>query len=146
MRATAPILIALAASLAGCDVPRADPAVTVQRARVTLPAVKGRPGAGYFQLEASGLPVRLSGVTSPRVERIELHESRAGGMGPLKDTSFPAGGKLDFAPGGKHAMLFGIDPALKPGDRIPLTFRFDRAPAVTVQAEVQGPGGGHAAH
>jgi copper(I)-binding protein len=43
-------------------------------------------------------------------------------------------------------MLFGIDPALKVGDRVPLTLTFERAPAVTVDAEVLGPGGGGAEH
>lgn len=140
----------LCLALAACGVPRADPQVSVENARVTLPAVKGRPGAGYFDLKASGQPLRLAAVTSPRVQRIELHESMGGHgamrMEPLKEASFPADGKLAFAPGGKHAMLFGIDPALKVGDRLPLTFTFDRAPAVQVEADVLGPGGAHAGH
>ncbi len=27
----------------------------------------------------------------------------------------PAGGKVEFKPGGRHAMLFGMNPAIKPG-------------------------------
>ena len=137
----APFLIGSTLMLVGCDVPRAEPRVEVKGARITLPAVKGRPGAGYFTLTAAGLPERLANISSARVQRIELHESMAGGMGPLKDGSFPGKGRLSFEPGGKHAMLFGIDPALQVGDRVPLTFTFERAPAVTVEAEVQGPGG-----
>jgi periplasmic copper chaperone A len=140
----------LVLALGACDVPRAEPAVSVEEARITLPAVRGRPGAGYFTVKADAQSLRITGVTSPRVQRIELHDmSMAGGvmrMGPLRDASVPAGGELEFAPGGKHAMLFGVDPALKAGDTVPLTVSFDRAPAVTVQAEVQGPGGGHAGH
>ena len=146
MRALAPFLIGSTLLLAGCDTPRAEPKVEVEDARITLPAVKSRPGAAYFTITAAGLPERLAAISSPRVQRIELHESMAGGMGPLKDNSFPGEGRMSFEPGGKHAMLFGIDPALKVGDRLPLTFTFERAPAVTVEAEVQGPGGGHAGH
>lgn len=143
----------LVAALGACDVPRAEPAVSVEDARITLPAVRGRPGAAYFTVRADAQPLRITGVSSPRVQRIELHEISMAGpstgsgqavmrMEPLRDSSFPADGELRFEPGGKHAMLFGIDPALKPGDTLPLTFRFDRAPAVTANAEVQGPGGG----
>jgi hypothetical protein len=112
---------------------------------MTLPAVRGRPGAAYFTLRAS-VPARLNGVTSSRVQRIELHESMAAGMEPLKDSAIAAGATLDFAPGGRHAMLFGVDPALKVGARAPLVFNFEGAPAVTVEAEVLGPGGAHASH
>ncbi len=148
MRALAPFLIGSALFVAACTQQPASPQVTVEGARITLPAVQGRPGAAYFTLTAASAPERLAAVTSPRVQRVELHESMAAGMGPLKDSSFPGDGRLSFEPGGKHAMLFGLDSALKVGDRLPLTFTFARAPAVTVDAEVQGPGGGgsHAAH
>ncbi len=144
MRGPLPILIACAA-LASCEAPGTRTGVAVENARITLPAVRGRPGAAYFTLRASA-PVRLLGVSSPRVQRIELHESMADGMGPLKETAIPAGGSVEFAPGGRHAMLFGVDPALKVGARAPLVFDFEGAPAVTVEAEVLGPGGAHASH
>ena len=147
MRLLAPFLIGSALLVAGCDALPAEPKVVVEGARITLPAVKTRPGAAYFTLTAAVLPERVVGVASPRVQRIELHESMAGGMGPLKDGSFPSEGRLSFEPGAKHAMLFGIDAALQVGDQVPLTLTFERAPAVTVEAEVQGPGGGgHAGH
>ena len=148
MRTPAPILITLwALLLSGCGSTSRSEAVSVEQPRITLPAVKGRPGAAYFTVQGSGTADRLATVASPRVERIELHESMAGGMGPLRDTSVPTSGALSFEPGGRHAMLFGIDPAVKVGDRVPLTFTFERAPAVTVQAEVLGPGGaGHISH
>lgn len=133
-----------ALTLAGCAQEPAAP-VKVEDVRVTLPAVKGRPGAGYFRLEAAGAPIRLTGIKGERIGRIELHESMMHGgamrMAPLKEVAAPANGSLDFAPGGKHAMLFGIDPALKPGDHIPLTFTFDGIPPLTAEAEVLGPGG-----
>jgi periplasmic copper chaperone A len=141
----------LALALTGCEGASAGPDVSVEGARITLPASRSRPGAGYFTLRADAQPLRITAISSPRVQRIELHEtSMKGGvirMRPLQDAIVPANGELEFAPGGKHAMLFGVDPALKPGDQIELAFSFDRAPAVTVNGEVQGPGGGgHGAH
>ena len=135
--------------LGGCDRAPAEPRVTVEQASVNLPALPGRPGAAYFILRTNNDPTRLVSVTSPMVERIELHESRVEGgvttMGPARDLTFRSDGELRFETGGRHAMLFGVDPALRPGARIPLTFTFDPAPAVTVDAEVRPPGdhGGH---
>ena len=91
----------------------------------------------------------LHGIASPRAERIELHETRSeGGMSRMAALERVAvgDGEVRFEPGGKHAMLFGVDPALKVGDRISLTFTFEGAPSVTVDAEVRGPGQAHAGH
>jgi copper(I)-binding protein len=37
-------------------------------------------------------------------------------------------------------MLFGIGPSVKAGDRIPITFSFNVAPPITVEAEVRAAG------
>ena len=135
--------------LASCG-SQSGPQVTIDEARITLPAVKGRPGAGYFTAEAAALPEAIVAVTAPPPTRIEMHESMTSGamasMQAIPSAAFASGAPLVFEPGGKHLMLFDIDPAVKPGDTLPLTFRFANAPPVTVQAEVLGPGQGHAAH
>jgi hypothetical protein len=129
--------------------PPPEPAVQVEDAVVTLPPVPGRPGAAYFTLRTNNDPTKIVSVTSPKVQRIELHQTREENgiskMAPIEDTSFPAGGEMAFKPGDRHAMLFGLDPALKAGDKIPLTFTFEPAPPVTVQAEAHA-AGSHAGH
>ena len=135
--------------LAACQGTPQQPAVTVTDAVVTVPAVPGGPGAGYFTLRGAGGGGTLRAVSSPRVERIELHETRSeGGMTRMAAIGrVPvADGEVRFEPGGKHAMLFGVDPALKAGDRVALTFTFEGAPPVTVEADVRGPGQAHARH
>lgn len=135
----------------GCGRAPEAPAVTVEDAVVTLPAVPGRPGAAYFTLRTNRDPTRLVAIASPQAGRIELHETiEEGGvsrMVPLRDKSFAPGRPLVLAPGGRHAMLFDMDPNLRVGSPITLTFRFEPAPPVTVKAEVRGPGdagpGGH---
>ncbi len=130
-------------TVAACERAPAPARVTVEDARVQLPLVRGRPGSAYFTLRAEAAD-RLIGISSPKVQRIEVHESRTSGgivrMGPAKDLAFDD--ELAFAPGGKHAMLFSIDPSLLAGATVPLTFTFERAPAVTVEAPVQLPGSG----
>ena len=142
------LLLAAALCLAACDRAPPEPRVEVGGAVVQLPAVAGRPGAAYFTLRTNNDPTRLVSVSSPKVERIELHDMRMDGdvmrMGPATDLTFSD--ELKFEQGGKHAMLFGIDPALKAGDKVTLTFTFDPVPPVTVEAEVRAFGGGHADH
>jgi hypothetical protein len=51
-----------------------------------------------------------------------------------------------LAPGGLHVMLIGLTRPLAAGERVPLTLRFERAGAVTVEAEVQAAGARGAGH
>ena len=136
-----------ALALLACNGTPDEPRVIVEDAVVTLPAVPGRPGAAYFELRANRTPTNLVSLTSPLIRKIELHESRTRNgktsMAPIDNTAFPGNGVMEFKPGGKHAMLTGIDKSVKVGSKIPITFTFDPAPAVTVEAEVRGPGDGH---
>ena len=150
MRKAVPILVFVLA-LTGCGGGQGDGPVTVENARVTLPAMPGRPGAAYFVLNTDREQMTLAAVTSPQIGRIELHETvTVGGfsrMIPLRNAGFNARQPLRFEPGGQHAMLFEVDPKLRPGDRVRLTFTFDQAPAVTVEAEARAAGDtGHGGH
>jgi copper(I)-binding protein len=127
-------------ALAGCDRPPPDGTVRVSDVWVRLPAAKSRPGGAYFRMEAGSEGTRLLGVSSPSVRWIELHETETTGsrtkMKQRKEIEFPSRGELVFEPGERHAMLFGIGTKVKPGDKIPLTFSFNVAPPITVEALV----------
>ena len=122
--------------------------VTVEDAVVRLSPIPGRPASAYFTLRTNNDPTQLTGVTSPKAERIEMHESRTKGgisrMMPVDRISFSD--VIKFKPAARHLMLLGLDPAVKPGDHIPLTFTFLLGEPVTVEAEVQGFGASHARH
>jgi hypothetical protein len=138
--------LAAAFALAGCqgELPPARPSVT--EARVTLPAAPGVPGAGYFILRGGSTDDALIGVTSPAAERIELHESGtdARGVTAMRQLDqVPLGpGEVAFAPGGKHLMVYGLNPQTPPGTRIELTFRFRSAAPLTVGASLAPAGAG----
>ena len=148
-------LISLAAAmlaLASCSADPPEPAVTVSDSWVQLPVVAGRPGAAYFKLSSNNDPTKLVSVTSSRIERIELHGTvEQGGIARMKPLTpeelvFPSDLEMSFAPGGRHAMLHGIDPAVRPGDRITLTFDLEPMGPVSADAEVRAFGEGHGAH
>jgi periplasmic copper chaperone A len=135
--------------LAGCGGQAAQPRISVEEARVQLPAVAGRPGSAYFRLSSNVGDARLVSLSSPLTRRIELHETIDEGgvsrMRPLRNAAFMRG-RLEFRPGGKHAMLFGIDPEATVGSRIPLTFEIEPAGEVTADVEVRAFGQGHDGH
>jgi copper(I)-binding protein len=145
------LAVALAClSIAGCGREGPAPGVTVDDAWVRLPASSGQPGAAYFTLRSPEEGTKLVGLTSPLVRWVELHESTtASGVVRMKrrnEVEFPSRGKLVFEPGGRHVMLFGIDPSVKAGGRVPFTFAFNTAPPVTVEAEVRRTDGAHGEH
>ena len=129
-------------ALTGCT-PRDEPGaagVAVEHAWVRLPAVPDRPGAAYFTLRNTGPAAVLTAVQSPSVQRIELHDSQVHDgmmhMMPLGEVPLAEGATIDFKPGGGHAMLFGMDPQLKPGGKLPLTFSLRDGKKVEAEATV----------
>jgi len=134
--------LVLVVALTGCQPHKADgsaaPELTVSDAVIRLAAVEGRPGAAYFTLHGGTAPDRLVAVTSPKVATIELHENRMEGgmmsMKPLTGADILANQALAFKPGGNHAMLFGVDPVIRPGDRVPLHFIFQSGTARDTEA------------
>lgn len=136
-----PIVAVLGLALTACQPTPAGPAV--KYAWVRLPAVAGRPGAAYFTLAAGGKAVTLVSAQTPAAKRAELHESMAGAhgtmsMAPLTEVAVSANGALTFAPGGRHVMLFDMDPALKAGDETRLTLTLADGQRLETKAAVRG--------
>lgn len=135
--------VAAAALLAGCGGGGGDPAA--RDAWVRLPAVPGRPGAAYVTIVGGREAVKLTGIRVPAARLVELHETvaAAGGMmsmRPVEAVPVPAGGTTAFKPGGLHAMLFDLDPALKAGGTTRITLTFDKAPPIELDAALVAPG------
>jgi periplasmic copper chaperone A len=134
--------LAILILLDGCSA-KAPEGVT--NAEVRLPAAPGRPGAGYFTITGGQKDSQLMAISSPKIVRIELHESMTMGtmtqMKPLDGgIAIPAGATVSFAPGGRHAMLFDINPRVKPGEKIPMTFTFADGRKIVSEAVVKAPG------
>lgn len=138
--------MALPTGLAACGGPDR---VTVDDAWIRLPAVAGRPGVAYFTLEGGPSNATLINVSADIAIRAEMHESMtgAGGMAsmtPLASVAVPAGKDTMFAPGGRHVMLFDVNPKAKVGRIYNLTLNFANgariyAPATAVGAADPAP-------
>lgn len=141
MRAKVAGLAAMLAVMpAGCGGPER---VTVDDAWIRLPAVAGRPGAAYFTLHGGRSNATLTDVSADIAIRAEMHESMTGaggmaGMTPLGSVAVPAGTDTVFAPGGRHVMLFGINPKTKAGRIYNLTLNFANGARIYAPVTVVG--------
>ena len=134
-------IVAAALLLAGCSKPAE---LGADKAWVRLPAVAGRPGAAYFTIRGGAQADTLLAVSTPAALRSELHETMdhqgTNSRHPAGDIAVPANGTVEFAPGGKHVMLFDVGPNVKAGGRIPLALAFASGKKLELQAQVIGAG------
>lgn len=139
------LLTTLALTAAAAPAHAATPTVEVSQAW-SRPAVAGGTGAGFLTLTNRGkAPDALTGAESPLARKVEVHRTTmAGGvmkMAKVERVAIPPGGKVIFAPGGHHLMLFGLTRALNAGDRVPAVLTFASGAKVKVEFVV-GTGAG----
>lgn len=154
MRKTVPIMAVLLA-LAACgqngssgNVAAGNKAAasTASGPVIRLPAVRGRPGSGYFDYRVTGDRGALTSVTSPQAGRIEMHETMTGAhnmseMRPLARIPVRDGETLSFTPGGRHLMVYDLDPTVAAGGQVEIVLHFERGEPVTIRATLQPVGG-----
>lgn len=115
--------------------------LSVSDGRLVLPAVKGNPGAAYFVLRnGADKPATLTAVSVEGAQRAEMHETRGGTMAPLPSVKLKPGQSVEFAPGGKHVMVFGLPETLKPGGTARITLSFADGDKLTASLAVGGAG------
>jgi len=136
---------------AGCPAGAAAPAVQVTG--WARPTVAGQStGAAYLTIRNAGPNDRLIALGSPLSASASVHRTllvggvaRMRAVGPLSIGTRRA---LAMAPNGLHVMLMGLKAPLRPGARLPLTLRFERAGLVrtTLPIQMSAPDAGHAQH
>jgi copper(I)-binding protein len=94
----------------------------------------------------SAKTVSLMEVQSPAFDHVEMHRSmvKDGMMHMMKQDSIeiPAGGKVMLQPGGYHLMLMKPKHALKAGDKVSFTLKFNDGSRSDVNAPVKKATGG----
>lgn len=118
------------------------------------PAREGQQvGGGYLKLANKGAADRLLSATSPAAGSVEIHTMSMEGdvmkMRQVTAIDLPNGQTVELKPGGHHLMLMGLKAPLKPGDKFPLTLRFEKAGEIVVTVSVEEPkpgAGGMADH
>ena len=103
-------------------------------------------GGAFMAISNSGARAdRLMSGSSPVAGEVQIHTmSMDGAVMRMRQVQggleVPAHGRLELRPGGFHVMFIGLKLALRQGERVPLTLRFQRAGQVTVQVSVQAIG------
>lgn len=130
-------LFAAAAALTGCA---PEKQLYVSDAWVRLAAVPGRPAAGYFTVHGGTTDATLVSVSTDVAIRAEMHETKQSrgvmSMDAVRNVAIPASGKVTFAPGGRHLMLFDVNASVKPGSTMTLTFTFADGLGILKEARV----------
>ncbi len=139
LRAATPIAFIL---LAWCE--KAKP-LYVDGASVRLNANPDNPAAGYFTIHGGSQAAVLRGIETEAAVRLEMHESTTTNgmmeMKPLDTVDVPAGSTVAFAPGGKHLMLWSINPQAPAAGKISFKMIFSNGDRLLVDAVVEGPDG-----
>jgi copper(I)-binding protein len=134
------LLLAIFVGVSGCSPRRA----AHSHGRYKIAAAPGRPAVAYFTLHGGPADSTLVAVHTEFSIRAEMHQSMTNGgmaeMKPLDHVALPAGGKVEFKPGGMHVMLFDMNPVIKPGKTITLQFTFADGNRYEYDAMVIAPG------
>ncbi|HEX5536830.1 MAG TPA: copper chaperone PCu(A)C [Sphingobium sp.] len=103
------------------------------------------PAAGYLVIHGGEAAVRLLRVTSDAAMRIEMHQSvTQDGMTTMEkidSLDVPAKEKVTFEPGGKHLMIFNINPAAIQAGKLTMTLLFSNDDRLIVDAQIRDAGG-----
>lgn len=102
------------------------------------------PAGGYFVLKNTGGATALVGASAPDYGMVMIHETvEKGGtsrMVHVERIEVPAGGGVEFRPGGYHLMLMRAKRDIAVGTKVLVTLEFSDGRSLTVPFEVRGPG------
>ncbi|MEQ1819302.1 MAG: copper chaperone PCu(A)C [Terricaulis sp.] len=160
MKALLPLSFALVAIATACGAPtsqssahemHAEAALTVHDAWAAPTPAGVDVAAGYLTISNHTRAAdRLLSATSPRAERVEIHEMTMNGavmqMRAVERLEIAAGQDVQLGPGGMHLMFFGVTEPFAQGQTIPVHLVFETAGAVDVDLPVNrrgAPSHGH---
>ncbi len=100
--------------------------IEITKARLVLPPVSGNPGAIYFELANNGeRSVTIRNAEVAGAGRAEIHETIMQGeemvMGEGHPFTVQPGGSEEFAPGGRHVMVFDLGADIAEGSTTEVT-------------------------
>ena len=102
--------------------------LNVVSGHIVMGATPDRPAVGYFRVEGGPRDVQLVAVSADLAQRVEMHETvrenNMTTMKPLGSADVPAKGELVFKQGGKHLMIWNINPAAVRAGKLPMAFVF----------------------
>lgn len=133
----AAMLMGLSAAAWGADIEVTNPFIRA------VPMAGGT-GAAFMTIKNNGGADRLLAAEAGISKTVELHTHVKDGdifrMRKVEALALPEHGTAELKPGGDHIMFIGVAEPLKEGGTVPLTLKFEKAGAVTVQVPVLAAG------
>lgn len=122
--------------------PAAPEGISVTNARLMLPAVKGNPGAIYFDVANSGSQNRVIRAASVSGAGSTMMHTTVedGAMQEATQVMVPAGGNAKFEPGGNHVMANDLADTLVAGGKTDVTVTFVGGGKISFPADVRAAG------
>jgi len=91
----------------------------------------------YLHIVSAKDADKLLSVDVSIAGKIELKDEM-GRAGPVPAIDIPAGGTVNFGPGGRYLNLVGLKGPLKEGDSFLVTFKFDKAGTSSAAVKILG--------
>ncbi|MFC8914387.1 copper chaperone PCu(A)C [Streptomyces sp. NPDC057116] len=136
--------LAGAVALGGCS-SDSGPALKVDGAFMPQPV--GDMAGGFLTVTNSGDAAdRLTSVTSPLSDDVQIHETKNQKMRQVSGFDIPAGGELKLERGGSHIMFMAIKKRPKQGDTVEVELHFDKSDPIKVDLPVEAATHNPAAH
>ncbi|MGW6567022.1 copper chaperone PCu(A)C [Streptomyces sp. NPDC054975] len=85
----------------------------------------------------SGTADKLTSVTSPISDDVQIHETKNQKMQQVKSFDIPANGELKLERGGNHIMFMGLKTKPKQGDKVSIELHFEKAGPIKVDVPVE---------
>lgn len=120
------------------DGPAAPAGISASNARLMLPAVKGNPGAVYFEVTNAGdrnmviRAVSVAGAASAMMHTADMQEEAQVPVGP--------GQTVKFEPAGQHVMAMELADTATAGSTAEVTVTFVGGDKITFPADVRAAG------
>lgn len=145
------LLAALAAPAAAQEFKAGD--ITVEQPWSRATPAGAQVAAGYMVIRNAGAaPDRLLAVVSAIADKAEIHKMAVDDKGVMAmrmvegGLEIPAGGAVEFKPGGYHLMFVGLKTPPREGEGFAATLTFEKAGEVAVEFAVTGMAGGAPGH
>ncbi|MEU9230947.1 copper chaperone PCu(A)C [Streptomyces subrutilus] len=135
-------VLSLTAALAisgcsGSEDGASKPAPTVSGAFMPQPVNDKMAGAFMVIKNGSETADKLTGVSSPLSDDLQIHETKNQKMQQVPSLDVPANGELKLERGGDHIMFMGLKTTPKVGDKVTVELRFEKAGPVKVELDVK---------
>ncbi|MER7955686.1 copper chaperone PCu(A)C [Streptomyces sp. NPDC096030] len=85
----------------------------------------------------SGAADKLTSVTSPISDDVQIHETKNQKMQQVKSFDIPANGELKLERGGSHIMFMALKTKPKQGEKVSIELHFEKSDPITVDLPVE---------